>query len=225
MKKIFLRLRRCTRNSTTSFKRAHPAGAANRTLAGEEKLQMNVHYLTRGNPARSASPAAFVTRTGTVLPDSGVWSVTDPNLHHDGVLGTDVPQFEESFPADPAAITPVRRRLRTLLRKDGLEHLADDVTLICQELMANAVLHGCLNLPPRTRLKITVAWSDTQLRAVVHDPSNELPKEQDDSRRRTGGRGLRLVGALSDRWGVETTPALGGKSVWTELDLPRPRVS
>ncbi|WP_329160703.1 ATP-binding protein [Streptomyces anulatus] len=151
--------------------------------------------------------------------------MTEPPLHHDGVLGADVSQFEASFPADPAAIAPVRRRLRALLREDGLEHLADDVTLICQELMANAVLHGCLNVPPGTTLKITVAWSDAQLRAVVHDPSDEKPTEQGASRSRTSGRGLRLVGELSDRWGVETDPAGTGKAVWTELDFPRKRAS
>ncbi|MFI5864624.1 ATP-binding protein [Streptomyces sp. NPDC051546] len=149
--------------------------------------------------------------------------MTEPPLHH--VLGAEVPQFVASFPADPAAIPPLRRRLRTLLHEDGLEHVADDVALICQELMVNAVLHGCLNVPPGTTLKITVAWSDAQLRAAVHDPSDEKPREQGASRNRTSGRGLRLVGELSDRWGVEADPAGNGKFVWTELDSPRRRAS
>ncbi|MFI5822859.1 ATP-binding protein [Streptomyces rishiriensis] len=151
--------------------------------------------------------------------------MTEPPLHHDGGLGPDVPQFEASFPADPAAIPPIRRQLRALLKEDGLEHVADDVALICQELMANAVVHGCRNLPPGTALKITVTWSDAQLRAVVHDPSDEKPREQGASRSRTSGRGLRLVGALSDRWGVESAPTGSGKSVCAELDSPRRRVS
>ncbi|MFJ4972118.1 ATP-binding protein [Streptomyces sp. NPDC088755] len=151
--------------------------------------------------------------------------MTETPLHRDGTLGTDAPQFEAEFLPDPGAIAPVRRRLRALLREDGLEHVADDVALICQELMANAVLHGCMNLPTGTTLKITVAWSDARLRAVVHDPSEEKPTEQDASCSRTSGRGLRLVDELSDRWGVETPPDGSGKAVWTELDSPKRRAS
>ncbi|MFD4592986.1 ATP-binding protein [Streptomyces rubiginosohelvolus] len=138
-----------------------------------------------------------------------------------GTEGEDEPQFEASFAADPSAISPVRRRLRALLRENGLEHVADDVALICQELMSNAVQHGCLGLPTETTLKIIVVWSDVKLRAVVLDPSEEKPREQDASCSRTSGRGLRLVGELSDRWGVETLPDGTGKAVWTELDRER----
>ncbi|MCT6780566.1 ATP-binding protein [Streptomyces sp. CS7] len=142
-----------------------------------------------------------------------------------GTCGEGEPQFEASFPADPAAISPVRRRLKAFLRENGLEHVADDVALICQELMSNAVQHGCLGLPAETTLKIIVVWSDVRLRAAVHDPSDQEPREQGASRSRTSGRGLRLVDELSDRWGVETDPAGAGKAVWTELDHPGNRAS
>jgi hypothetical protein len=33
-----------------------------------------------------------------------------------------------------------------------------------------------------------------------------------------GGRGLRIVAALAQRWGVDTTGT--GKVIWFELDLP-----
>ncbi|MCX4682214.1 ATP-binding protein [Streptomyces sp. NBC_01433] len=147
--------------------------------------------------------------------------MTEHPLHH--VLGSDVPQFKASFPADPAAIPPVRRRLRTLLQEDGLEDVADDVALICQELMANAVLHGCHGFPPGITLTVTVVWSDAQLRVGVRDPSSVRPEEQEPSGSRTSGRGLRLVDELSDRWGVEADRS--GKTVWTEFDCPRRRAS
>jgi anti-sigma regulatory factor (Ser/Thr protein kinase) len=35
------------------------------------------------------------------------------------------------------------------------------------------------------------------------------------------GRGLQLVRALASRWGVREDPA--GRTIWFELDLPRPR--
>lgn len=186
---------------------------------------MNVHSLTRRTSGRLAAPSAVMTHEDKALPAQDVCAVPERTLHLADTLGEVGPQFEASFPADPAAIPPVRRRLRALLHEDGLEHVADDVTLICQELMANAVLHGCLNFPRGTTLKITVAWSDAQLRATVRDPSDEKPREQGASMSRTNGRGLRLVGELSDRWGVETHPSGRGKCVWTELDSPRRRAS
>lgn len=91
--------------------------------------------------------------------------------------------------------------------------------------MTNAVLHGCVNLPPGTTVKITVAWSDAQLRVDIRDPSDVKPTEQRLSANRTSGRGLRLVDELSDRWDVETDPVGSGKTVWTELDFPQRRAS
>ncbi|MFF9785746.1 ATP-binding protein [Streptomyces nigrescens] len=145
----------------------------------------------------------------------------------DGVSkrGADEPQFEASFPAERMAISRVRRQLRARLEEDGLESVADDVAVICTELVANAVLHGCLGFPPGVTLKVTAVWSDVQLRLGVRDPSGVRPREQEFSASRTSGRGLRLVDELSDRWGVQTDPSGSGKTVWTELDYPRRRAS
>ncbi|WP_406414716.1 ATP-binding protein (plasmid) [Streptomyces halstedii] len=131
-----------------------------------------------------------MTHENKALPAQGVRAAFERTLDLADTLGEVGPQFEASFPADRAAIPPVRRRLLAVLHEDGLEHVADDVTLICQELMVNAVLHGCLNFPRGTTLKITVPWSDAQLRAAVRDPSDEKPRQQDASMSRTNGRGL-----------------------------------
>ena len=186
---------------------------------------MNVHHLTHTTPCCLAAPSTVMRHKRAALPAQGVCAVPELPLNVIGTLGADEPQFEASFPADRAAISRVRRELRACLEEDGLEHVADDVTLICQELMTNAVLHGCLNLPPGTTVTITVGWSDDQLRVDMRDPSDVKPKEHRFSTSRTSGRGLHLVDELSDRWGVETDPAGSGKTVWTELDSPRRRAS
>lgn len=186
---------------------------------------MHVHSLAPRKPDRSVAPLADAGSKTGALPYQGGCAVTEPPFVLVGTGGEGEPQFGASFAADPSAISPVRRRLRILLRENGLEHVADDVALICQELMSNAVQHGCLGLPASTTLKIIVVWSDARLRAVVQDPSEEKPTEQDASCSRTSGRGLRLVDELSDRWGVETPPDGSGKAVWTELDSPRRRAS
>lgn len=182
-------------------------------------------HLTRRRPGCPTALPAVMPHGGAALPAQGVCAV--PHLPCDGVStrGADEPQFEVSLPAEQAAISRVRRQLRARLEQDGLESVADDVVLICTELVTNAVLHGCLGFPPGITVKVTVVWSDVQLRLNVRDPSGVRPKEQEFSASRTSGRGLRLVDELSDRWGVETDPSGSGKTVWTELDAPRRRVS
>ncbi|MEW1760496.1 ATP-binding protein [Streptomyces cyaneofuscatus] len=150
-----------------------------------------------------------------------------PNLPADrnSALTAHEPQFKALFPAEPEAIPRVRGKLRARLEEDDLGSIADDVVLICTELMANAILHGCIGFPPGITIKLTVEWSDAQLRVDVRDPSVVRPQEQEFSASRTSGRGLILVDALSDRWGVEADPVGSGKTVWTELDRTRRRAS
>lgn len=127
--------------------------------------------------------------------------------------------FKAVFPATHSAIGPVRRQLRGRLEESGLAKIADDVALAASELMTNAVIHGCHGLPSTCEVTLTAAWTGERLRVAVADPSDALPSEQEASAGRDGGRGLTLVDALSDRWGVETGARGCGKSVWLELDL------
>ncbi|MFB7781440.1 ATP-binding protein [Streptomyces vinaceus] len=137
------------------------------------------------------------------------------------VLGPEpaVAYFEVVFPATEAAIGPVRRRLRGRLNESGLAQIADDVVLAAGELMTNAVVHGCHGLRPVSEVTLTAVWTEERLRIAVADPSDALPTEQQESVCRDGGRGLTLVDALSDRWGVEPDSPGPGKRVWLELDL------
>ncbi|MGW7065213.1 ATP-binding protein [Streptomyces sp. NPDC054904] len=137
------------------------------------------------------------------------------------ILGPEpaVAYFEVVFPATEAGIGPVRRRLRGCLEESGLARIADDVVLAAGELMTNAVVHGCHGLPSTSEVTLTAAWTGERLRIAVDDPSDALPAKQESSVFRDGGRGLTLVDALSDRWGVEPGARGCGKSVWLELDL------
>ncbi|AXK31274.1 ATP-binding protein [Streptomyces armeniacus] len=97
---------------------------------------------------------------------------------------------------------------------------SDTVSLIVSELAANAALHG------RTRgrdFRLTLAVTDDdRLRIEVSDTRPErLPTaaDQTPSPHSESGRGLLLVRALADRWGVrEGPPPL--KTVWAEVPLP-----
>ncbi|KOV60954.1 hypothetical protein ADK64_29210 [Streptomyces sp. MMG1121] len=87
------------------------------------------------------------------------------------------------------------------------------LTRIAAELVANAVRHG--HVPGRDfHLKLTAAGAT--LRLEVSDTRTErLPELQ--APRGEGGRGLLLVEALADKWGV--TPRQPGKAVWAEVRL------
>ncbi|MFI9584995.1 ATP-binding protein [Streptomyces sp. NPDC052236] len=96
---------------------------------------------------------------------------------------------------------------------------------VVAELAANAAMHG--RVPGRDfRLTLSTTDDGRVLRVEVTDTRHDhlpdtrrphRPSPDDES-----GRGLLLVEALSDRWGV--TPGLvPRKTVWAELDLV-PRV-
>ncbi|WP_330351791.1 ATP-binding protein [Streptomyces sp. NBC_00582] len=134
------------------------------------------------------------------------------------------PHLQTTLAADPAAIGAARRGLRERLLEWGLEPIADDVALAAQELLTNAVKHGCRGVPSGTCEVTLTAWcSATRLRVAVTDPSTEVPRRRFASSDCEDGRGLRLVDEVADRWGATTEPDGSGKTVWLELAAPRGR--
>lgn len=95
---------------------------------------------------------------------------------------------------------------------------------IVAELAANAALHGRVN-GRDFRLTLTLDATASLLRIAVTDARDErLPSPPADcgpSPDSESGRGLLLVTALADRWGVEPYPP-GGKTIWAELRLRVP---
>jgi hypothetical protein len=64
--------------------------------------------------------------------------------------------------------------------------------------------------------------STTQtLHVDVSDDNSTLPVVPDPEHNATSGRGLGIVDALADRWGI--TPTADGKTVWFELDVGEPQ--
>lgn len=108
------------------------------------------------------------------------------------------------------------------------ERLLDDwgvpyegASQVVAELASNAVLHG--RVPGRDfRLRLALR-TDGVLRVGVTDARGErLPRTPDAGAGETGsGRGLMVVAAYADRWGVEEAPA-HGKTVWAELSTRAP---
>ncbi|MFF5157290.1 ATP-binding protein [Streptomyces sp. NPDC000348] len=95
---------------------------------------------------------------------------------------------------------------------------SDTVTLVVAELAANAALHG--RVPGRDfELRLTYDRSAGLVRVEVSDTHPGHPELPGPAGRPSadsdGGRGLLLVEAVADRWGVagRTGP---GKTVWAE---------
>lgn len=86
----------------------------------------------------------------------------------------------------------------------------DDVGLVVTELVTNAFLHAD---PPVT---VRVSQGERLVRVEVEDAGHGMPVQVTSSSRSMTGRGLSLVAALSESWGVHSSEG-GGKIVWAEV--------
>jgi two-component sensor histidine kinase len=93
----------------------------------------------------------------------------------------------------------------------------DTLVLLCSELVTNAVLNAAA--PSELRLRVRAG----RVRLEVHDPSPAVPVPRAQDLGATNGRGMVLVDALADSWGVEVGDGLPdqGKTVWVEMALHR----
>ncbi|MFE0641712.1 SpoIIE family protein phosphatase [Streptomyces sp. NPDC058877] len=115
---------------------------------------------------------------------------------------------------DPEALSSARHMIRAAVRAWGAGDRADEMELVADELMTNALMHTdggaivtlrILTGPPR------------RLRVEVEDRSSALPRRREAGEAGVSGRGLFLVDQLSDAWGVESRG--GGKCVWCEFTV------
>jgi anti-sigma regulatory factor (Ser/Thr protein kinase) len=95
----------------------------------------------------------------------------------------------------------------------GLQSLRDVAVLLTSEVVTNVVLHA------RTELELRMALRDECLHVEVCDLDPARPEPRDAAPDEPSGRGLRLLAALSGRWGVSTTPGVDGKAVWFEIPV------
>ncbi|MGW0555880.1 ATP-binding protein [Streptomyces sp. NPDC002926] len=114
-------------------------------------------------------------------------------------------------PPDPAAVADTRRRAAAQLTRWGLREAVPTTELIVSELVTNAIRHA--SAPIELRL-----IHDGALICEVSDASSTSPHPRRAQELDEGGRGLLLVGRLSERWGTRHTGS--GKTNWAE----QPRV-
>ncbi|WP_275463104.1 SpoIIE family protein phosphatase [Streptomyces noursei] len=116
-----------------------------------------------------------------------------------------------SLAPEPRSVARARELARDQLTDWGLQALVDTTELLVSELVTNALRHGHGEIRLRLLLDRTLVcevWD-----ADLAQPRRRRARDTDE-----GGRGLQLVGLLSERWGSRRTPR--GKTVWYELALP-----
>ncbi|MGI5456840.1 ATP-binding protein [Streptomyces sp. CA-249302] len=129
------------------------------------------------------------------------------------IAATELPYQRDQFYARDRRSVPAARDFT----RGSLEHWdlvdwprTDDLLLCVSELVTNAVLHG---VPPGRGLLLRLKYDGELVRTEVHDSGSGVPGIADVADE--GGRGLLLVAALADKWGVgERDP---GKLVWAEF--------
>ncbi|MGK5632240.1 SpoIIE family protein phosphatase, partial [Streptomyces sp. URMC 123] len=115
-------------------------------------------------------------------------------------------------PADPEALTAARHMVREAVRTWGARGRADEVELVADELMTNALLHTDGGAVVTVRM---FPGPERRLRVEVQDSSSTWPRRREPGEAGVSGRGLLLVDRLADVWGVESRG--NGKAVWSEF--------
>ena len=115
------------------------------------------------------------------------------------------------LPLEPQAesVPIARALLRGLVDGTPFASRLEDGELALSEVVTNAVLHG------REPIAVTLTLGARLLRVEVTDANPVSPLFSMLDRTAVTGRGLLLISAASDRWGVD--PSATGKAVWFEL--------
>lgn len=117
----------------------------------------------------------------------------------------------------PGSVGRARSALRKALAEWGLVALEDTAMLVLSELLTNAVQHA--RVSPGREIETRWVPASGGVRIEVHDACADPPEHRPVPLDACGGRGLALVAALSEAWGVARRDG-PGKAVWAQLAPP-----
>ncbi|HEV7626337.1 MAG TPA: ATP-binding protein [Streptomyces sp.] len=120
------------------------------------------------------------------------------------------------LPAEDISVPQARHWLDRWLRERGASpELREQAALVLSELATNAVTHT-----DSTWILCAVAHSacgGVQVEVHEDDTSSREPKRRAPTEEKESGRGLYIVEALAQRWGVTVSPVTQGNAVWALL--------
>ncbi len=120
------------------------------------------------------------------------------------------------LPSEPEFIAKARTMVRETLGSWGLRTEIGDVELIVSELYTNAVVHG------GPHITLTLRLAGPILSGAITDHSASAPALVRADAFAEHGRGLAIVDALADRWGIAPKTEESGKTVWFVIRSGRP---
>jgi anti-anti-sigma factor len=148
------------------------------------------------------NPSAACRR---VLEISGVWN--EFGIAADSDVAPQLREALMRLNLDVASLSEGRRFVaRTLRAWEVDEDTIEPILLVANELVANAIVHA------HSAPVLSLEESGADLLLRVADESPDLPVTRQATLDSDGGRGLILVEALSDQWGIDTNDS--GKIVW-----------
>lgn len=174
--------------------------------------------MNRSHPAPGSGPDSGHTVVGST-------AAATVTLPHDDAFERDT-QFSHRgvfrLPARGASVAAARRRLCELLYEWGVaEPVRNDAALVVSELFTNALVHT-----DSTEIACRVqATSETVYLAITDQGCGASGPEVREPEEAENGRGLLLVNALAELWGVRVEHDCG-RTVWavlpSECDEPKP---
>jgi len=111
---------------------------------------------------------------------------------------------------EPQSAPRARAVVREVLRGSRIESVLDAAELCVSELVTNAVLHA------GTQIQLEVRYAASIVRLSVRDHSPNVPVLVRHTRTASTGRGMAMVAAVADAWGIDQHDGRG-KTVWCEL--------
>ncbi len=117
--------------------------------------------------------------------------------------------LEREFPPEPLSAPAARKFVLGLGWSDDSD-INIRLATVVSEIVTNAILHA------QTPFTVSVSPDPRAIRVEVTDGSPSFPTKRTYDPTQPTGRGLAIVDAMADRWGVATEPS--GKTVWFELE-------
>jgi anti-sigma regulatory factor (Ser/Thr protein kinase) len=114
---------------------------------------------------------------------------------------------ERTFPHAVESVGRARRFAVDALG-DVAPDILDSIAVMVSELATNSVRHAA------SAFTIAVEHDHQRIRVAVSDAGDRLPRLRTPEPREPSGRGLQIVRALADEWGVTEAADKQGKTVW-----------
>lgn len=129
--------------------------------------------------------------------------------HDHNLKSACIGHLKREFQPEPVSAPAARKFVLDV----GWSHDVEEnirLATVVSEVVTNAILHA------RTTFCVSVTVEESAIRVDVRDGSSDIPVLKRYDPAAATGRGLQIIDAMADRWGVSMQPS--GKTVWFEIE-------